>query len=203
MIEISYISPLKIPKGYSLSYQRQRRYDNGFPQSLTIAQAVQYLEDELQAVGATRISVYSNYDRLNSGRNRVKRDDDSAVCCEIHLDSRIYYIVCDRWYLVEHNLYALHLAIRAMLNIVKWGVASLATLLAGFDAADTSHTDTQKMDGNIILPDWMILLELRPNANLDDANHSYRNLAKQSASDEARLLELNQAIEAARKYFGG
>lgn len=202
MIEISYISPLKVPKNHTLSYQRQRRYDNGFPQGLTIDQAVQYLEEELRALDATRIAVYTNYDRLNSERNRAKRDDDSAVCCEIHLGTRKYYLICDRWYLLEHNLYALHLSIRAWRNIVKWGVADMEMLLAGFDAAGTSRFEAGSDNGSVILPEWMITLGINMSASLDDANHAYRQLAKQSANDESRLLHLNQAIESARKYYG-
>ncbi len=200
--EIHYICPLKIPQGHNLMYQRQRRFDSGFPQNLTLDQAVAYLEDELLSLPAEKINVFTNYDRINSERNRVKREDDSAVTVEIKMGSRTYYLICDRWAQIDHNLYALHLSIRAIKNIVKWGVGDYETLLAGFDAAGKHAGFDRADDRSAILPEWMKTLGLGLNATLDDANAIYRRRAKESADNEHKLLELNQAIEAARKHFG-
>lgn len=203
--DIHYLCPLKIPHGYQLSFQRQRRYDNGFPQTLSLDDAVVYLEDELKGLTGAHVSVFSNYDRLNSPRTRAKREDDSAVCVEIRLGTRSYYLICDRWYLVEHNIYALHLAVRAMRNMVKWGVGSIEQVLAGFDAAfDSAAGKTAAHVSAEALPEWMHVLGLGANATLDDANTVYRRRAKEAANanDEDRLMQLNAAIEAARTFFG-
>ena len=206
--EIAYICPLKIPKGHALMPQRQRRYDNGFPQTLTLDSAVQYLEDELKDIPGAFVTVYSNYDRLNSPRTRAKREDDTAICCEIKYGSRIYYLLCDRWYMTEHNLYALHLSVRAIRNIVKWGVASFEQALAGFDAAyeagaaPVAASNAKQYLAPESLPEWMKLLGMKPHDTIDDANGSYRRRAKEAANDEEMLVKLNSAIEAARKHFG-
>lgn len=200
--EIHYICPLKIPQGHHLIFQRQRRFDHGFPQTVTLDQAVQFLEEELLTLPAEKINVFTNYDRLNSSRSRAKREDDSAVTIEIRMGARTYYLVCDRWAMIDHNLYALHLTVRALKNIVKWGVGDYETLLAGFDAAGKHAGFDRDDDRSAILPEWMKTLGLGLNATLDDANAVYRRRAKEVAADEQKLLELNQAIEAARKHFG-
>ena len=201
--EIQYICPLKIPQGYDLIYQRQRRYDSGFPPALTLDEAVRYLEDELMTFPADKITIFSNYDRLNNKRNRAKREDDSAVTIEFKIGTRTYYMVCDKWSLIDHNLYALHLTTRALKNIVKWGVSDIQTLMNGFDAAGKNAGLDQAEDGTAVLPEWMKMLGLGMSATLEDANSGYRRRAKEYAKDEDKLLELNQAIDAARKYYGG
>lgn len=201
-LDIKYLSPLKVPHGHTLSFQRQRRFDSGFPQGLSLDDAVQYLEDELKGLTGAHVTIFSNYDRLNSNRTRSKREDDSAVCCEIKLGTRTYYVICDHWSLIEHNLYALHLSVRAMRNLVKWGVASLEQVLAGFDAAFQPGGGPVAAAHHDILPEWMEVLGLGTGATLEDANTVYRRRAKEAANEEERLMELNAAIEAARKYFG-
>lgn len=201
--EIAYSCPLKIPKGHALMFMRQRRYDNGFPQSLTLDSALQYLEDELNALPDVHVSVYSNYDRINSPRTRAKREDDSAVCIEIKKGTRSYYLLSDHWYLIEHNLYALHLTIRAIRNMVKWGTATYEQALAGFDAAFVPGEAGKKaVPNDDALPEWMDVLGLGAHATLEDANAVYRSRAKEVANNEEALTRLNAAIDAARRYFG-
>ena len=204
MLDINYICPLKLPRHHVSIPPNQRRGDHGFPNDLSIDQAIAYLEEEIRALGVSRATIYSNYDRLNSSRSRSKRDDDAAICCELRLDTHAHFLVCDRWMGAQYNLYALHLAIRAMRNIVKWGVASKEQILAGFDAtADPNAAHGGQANDHTILPDWMQVLGLGTSATLEDANATYRRRAKQVANEHDKLLELNQAIEAARHYFGG
>ncbi len=212
MVELNYLCPLKIPRGYPLIAQRARRYDNGFSQSMTLDQAVGYLADELKELEADKVTVYCNYERLTVERLRKKVDDDSAVCIEIGIKNKQYHLVCDRWYLIGHNLYALHLAVRAFRNMVKWGIGDFSTLLYGFEsrtptaaqaAIQAAQVSSDVLDAGIIEADWMRELGLGSTSTLDDANAMYRHRAKQAMADESRVLQLNQAIEAARKYFAG
>ncbi|GEM_PF-1030493 len=206
MVEVSYVCPLKIPKGHKLSYQKSRRYDNGFSQSLTLDQAVNYLEEELQSTESGKITVYSNFERLNVPRLRRKVEDDAAICVEMHIGAKTYYLLCDSWYLPEHNLYALHLGIRALRNVVKWGLGDIHTVMSGFSSTATiveadTDTATASSSGSVMVSDWMTELGLGPASTLEDANAMYRHRAKQAVNDESRLVQLNQAIEAARKHF--
>jgi hypothetical protein len=202
MLDISYICPLKLPRTHILIPSRQRRSDHGFPADISIDKAIEFLEDEIKALEPTRAVIYSNYDRLNSERNRVKREEDSAVCCELRIDNRTYYLICDRWTNIEHNLYALHLTLRNIRNMTKWGVGTIKNFLAGFDAAGSQHQELRTSDDGVITPEWMNILGLGISATIEDANMIYRHRAKEAATDPDRLLSLNQAIESARKYFG-
>lgn len=210
MVEVSYVCPLKIPKGYTLSYQKTRRYDNGFSQSLTLDQAVGYLEEEIRGTSAGKVTVYSNYERLNIPRLRVKAEDDSAICVELGIGKKSYYLVCDAWYLTEHNVYALHLGIRAIRNMEKWGLGDIHTIMAGFSSgyANTAQdiaaaSSTLIVSDGVAMPDWMEYMGLGPTATLEDANAMYRHRAKLAVNDDSQMVQLNQAIEAARKYYAG
>jgi len=194
-IEISYITPIKIPTGYRLSFQRSRRYDNGFPQGLTVDQSIKYLEEEIWAFGAQSATIYSFYERLNVPRLRRANEEDSAISVKVGLNTRNYHFICDRWYLLEHNLYALHLSLRALKNIEKWGVGDLTTILKPFDVS----YETVVKEGDSRINEWMHTLGLGPTATIEDANAIYRNRAKLAADNQDELLKLNQAIEDARK----
>lgn len=204
-VDISYIAPVKIPSNHTSIIQRARRYDNGFPQNMTIGQAVTYLEDEIQAINPERAVIYSNYERLNIERLRQKGPkEDSTVCVELGLRGKGYTIVCDTWYLAEHNLYALHLTLRAIRNMEKWGVAKMDDAMLCFN--NTVRANAKPTDGGANEPDmarreWMSILGIGESATLDDANALYRQRAKTMAEDEDELLRLNKAIEAARDYF--
>ncbi len=202
MVEIIYDTPLKVPEGYETKPPSQRRFDHGFPPTLTLDEAINYMHDELMALeGMDKITVYTNYDHLNKERLRKKLSDDPGICIELRTGGRSYHILCDSWYMIEHNAYAIHLSLRAMKNIVKWGVADMATLLHGFGASSHVVDTRQAMSGD--LPEWMHFFGLGPSATLDQVNSIYRQRAKEVAEDEHKLLELNQMVEQARKYFNG
>ena len=206
MAQLVYEHPLKVPSGYELSLQNARGYDNGFPPTITIAEAVRYLEEEIMQLGPERAILYSNYDKLNNDRLRKKLSNDSAVCLEMHLNHERFHMVCDRWHPVEHNVYALHLALRNLRSIEKWGLGDINRIMLGFSADVGSHEAERDYRAHTAeqsegLPGWMQVLGLGPTATLDDANAIYRRRAKDHAEDGEAMLELNQAIEEARKHL--
>lgn len=201
MVEITYISPLKLPNDYVRTPPSKRRSDNGFPQ-LHIDDAITYLHDELAGMKADRIQVYSESERLDNKRLRVLNEKDSAICLEIGIGSKRYFLVCDKWHAIEHNLYALHLTLRAIKNIEKWGVAPMEALLEGFNSIKTSKEEVKTtIKDNIAKSEWMETLGLDASASLEDANSIYRRRAKEVAEDGEALMKLNRAIEAARIHF--
>ncbi|MCI5049754.1 MAG: hypothetical protein MRY32_05420 [Rickettsiales bacterium] len=198
-IEISYIAPLVVPQGFRLSFQKSRRYDNGFPQGLTVEQALDYLEQEINEIGANSATIFSNFERLNVPRLRKQMDEDQAVALKIGLENKSFHIVSDTWYLIEANIYAMHLAIRSFKNLEKWGIMRAVRLMKPFDAS-AQEIIKEASDGKV--SEWMIELGLGPTASLEDANIIYRRKAKELADDQEGLLKLNQAIEEARKVLG-
>lgn len=203
MVDISYEIPLKAPEGTALTPKSMRRYDSGFPPTLSLDEALQYLEEECRQIPSVEsVKMHSNYDRINVPKLRKMIDEDPAVCLELKLQGKAYFIVCHQWGMIEHNIYALHLALRAMLNIVKWGVADLETALYGF-ASERSRVFTEEAEDESLMSKdkWMTILRLDASATLEEANKSYRHHVKVAAENEEALLRLNQAIEAARKYY--
>lgn len=204
MFEITYRYPLKVPEGTTLTSRSQRRYDSGFPPALSMDDALRYLEDECrQLPGArTNVTLYTGYERIQTPKLRQKIDDEPGACLEIEMDRKRYYLICHIWGMTEHNIYALHLTLRALNNIVKWGVADYATVLAGFSAVkETIHSETIVGDEDLLgRGKWMGVLRLSEDATLEDANTAYRHYAK-LAEDENELRKLNEAIREARAYF--
>ena len=199
-VEVSYHFPLRYPTGYNEVPMHARRYDNGFPQNLTIDQAIGYLEMEINIINPVKATIYSGYDRLNVERLRRKGDrDNSGIVCELGFGTTRYFVVCDTWRLIEHNLYAIHLALRAVKNIEKWGVAKVTQTLSAFNNSAV-HVMAAN---NGQMAEWMHVLGLGPTATLDDANAVYRARAKMIANDEDALLEINRAIEQARAALSG
>lgn len=204
MFELHYSHPLKVPDDVQLALKSQQRYDSGFPPTLTIDEALGYLVEECQQIPNTgRCTLHSNYDRINSPKLRKKLQDGSAVCLELSVSGQRYYLTSHIWGMIEHNIYALHLTVRAINNIVKWGVADHSQALSGFDAFRSSVATEDGLSAEDLLNkgQWMAILRLSHNATLDEANAAYRKFAKEAAENEEALLRLNQAIEAARAYF--
>ncbi len=204
MREIKHSHPVKIPSGESMSTKAQKRYDSGFSPSLTIDEALRYFEEECQALPeAASITLHSNYDRITVPRLRQMVADNSAVCCEIRLNAKSYYLFSHQWGLTEQNIYAIHLTLRAVHNIVKWRLSDYGSLLGAFGQTTAETIDRFVEDESELVSrgQWMTILRLSESDTLEEANAAYRFYAKKAAESEEGLLRLNQAIEAARKYF--
>jgi hypothetical protein len=205
MPEIHYQHPLQVPNDTIITPKSQKRYDSGFSPTLTIGEALGYFEEECNRFpGQITVTLYSNYEHIQTDRLRQKMADDCSVCCELKYNHKSYYFVCHKWGLTEQNIYALHLTLRAIYNIVKWGVSDYESVLKGFSTVATkqiSHQGALNEKELVNRGQWLAILRLQENATLDDANEAYRFYAKQAASSEEGLLRLNQAISAAREYF--
>jgi hypothetical protein len=200
MTDIRYETPLRLPAGWIKTAPSQRSYDNQFSRTMTISEALGYLQEELrQLVPQDIVTIYSGYNDLQSERGRKPVSKDTGVSILIrHTDGQAM-LACDKWALTEHNLYALSLAVRSLRSFEPWGIASTRSLLELFSLQKGTSipvtTDAASM------PHWMLYLGLGPSATLEDANAIYRRRAKEVASDEHALIELNQAIEQARRHL--
>lgn len=206
MPEVKFVAPLKVPPNVAVTPNSQKRYDSGFSPSLTIDEALSYLNEECELLPRNaQITIYTNYDHLAIASARRKLLDDCSVCCEVRLDSTTAYIVSHQWGLTEQNLYAVHLTLRAIHNIARWGVSDVKTLLAAFapnaSAAEAVNYVPPNEEELVNRGQWLAILRLNEQAGLAEANEAYRFFAKKSAQSEEGLLRLNQAIAAAREYF--
>lgn len=199
MTAIRYISPLQLPPNWVKTPPGRRSYDNNFSRALTIKEALDFLEEEANLLAPdSSATVFSSYENLRHERGRKALNSDTSVCIKFGYDRAPVMIACDKWSLLEHNIYALSLALRAIRNLHTWGVCSPAQALSIFSSAGQNAPSSESSPA---LPDWMTNLGLGPTATLEDANAIYRRRAKEVSSDEHALMELNLAMDAARKHL--
>lgn len=206
MINITYSFPLRVPDHIVPTPKAKRRFDSGFSASMTLDEALQYFEEEAKAFpDDTKIELFSNYQHIGQPKLRKKLDEHVGVCCAISYNRKQYFIYCDCWGLTEHNLYAIHLTLRAILQMVRWGTVTLESILQPFSAIqyvphsqDNNTTPSDDSTGTF-QSKWMKVLGLDRRDTVETANANYRRLAKEVQNDADKLLELNNAIEIARK----
>jgi hypothetical protein len=210
MSEIAYKNEVRLPAGTSLTPKRYLAVNTDFPRDLTIEQALDYLELECAALKNGRLTLGSYYDRLNQRKSRIQMMDHPAVSLELKYNNHDIVFASQQWAKVEQNIYALYLTLRNIFHLSKWGVVSTEqVLLALAEGADTAKASAEQASADPssaadhgVRADWMVVLGLEFGDTLEHANHQYRQKAKEAANDEERLLELNQAIDKARKYYG-
>lgn len=202
-VTVHYVAPLQYPSEYTLVPPHSRRHDHGFPADISIDKALVYLEEELQQLKVDTIRVYSSYEHIKNERTRKRITNDSAVCCELVVDRKSYFMLSDKWFGVEHNLYALHLTIRHMRMVEKWGVSNFVHLLGSFSKGTKNVAPVSAGAPGNFAAEWMQILGLGPTATLEDANATYRSRAKIAAQRGEDITDLNHAIEEARKNLSG
>ncbi len=200
MAEIGYDHPLKLPPNWTVTPLTSREFCRQFPANIELDDAIRFLEDEITALGMTAPVIYTNSIALNNPRLRKIDTRLSGVTIQFGTGKNTAWLACDKWQSLEQNLYALHLTIRALRNIESWGIAPAYFIIQAIStentatgySSSTGHSTSQ-------IPDWMAFLGLGHTAELEDANAVYRRRAKTIAGDEDALIQLNQAMDEARK----
>lgn len=194
-----YKFPLNWPLYIPVMPLMQQRLDSGFSTSMTLTDAIAFLDDELVAAGIKHAVLYSDYEQLNVERLRKKVGNRMGACLHIKYRDRVHIITCDRWQKLEHNIYALHLAFRQWANMEKWGIANMSMLLAGFASDGTANIAFIKEVGETA--ECLQAFGLGDTATIDDATAIYHRRAKAIANDDAELVKLNQIMDEIRKHF--
>lgn len=202
MIAIGYRSPLHWPNTKDATKPSLRGHNNGFPPGMKLREAITYLEEEVSALAPQAATLYTNMEHLANDRLRKKLSNEPGATLELKIGGKNYFIACDKWALLEHNLYALHLSIRSIRNMEKWGVASVEQAIYGFAALKLRQEVEEAHDSGLEIEEWMAELGLGPTATLEDAQAVYRRRAKSLANDEDALIQLNNAMDEARKHLG-
>jgi hypothetical protein len=213
MSDIRYEFPLKMPPSWHMTPLAAREHPFNFPSPLPLDEAIRMLEDEIHAIGIRDVAVLSNVQNLNNPRLRKTNGYNTGVSIQFGRNDSTAWLACDKWQLLEHNIYALHLALRAIKNIELWGIVPAVSLIASLygntstanSTSTASTTSTAQRTANAphdtTIPEWMVKLGLGLSADIEDAHAVYRRRAKSIANDEHALLELNDAMEQARHYF--
>lgn len=199
MTQLRFEAPLQWPTWLTPTPRASQRNDHGFPDT-TLEGAIGFLDEELLGMRSGGV-LFLDIEQPTVERLRKKSGSRTGACLHFKHLGKSYVIACDRWQAPEHNIYALHLAIRHLRGIERWGVAPMPMLLSGFETGAAAHAVMASPAGDH-LP-WMEALGLGPTATLDDAVAIYHRRAKQVSHDSHALAKLNMIIEEARAYFAG
>lgn len=201
MARLEFSAPLNWPSWVPVTPLVYRKNDRNFAPPMKLEESIRFIEDEINEIGCNGTLSLDIAHPLNERLYKKIGSRVGAVLQLDYMDSR-YLIACDAWQQMEHNIYAIHLALRQWRNMERWGIAPLAVLLHGFTdqkmpAAPAKHSKS----ANAKTEDWMYAMGLGPTATLDDLEAVYHRRAKKCAHDTDALVKLNITMEAARAYF--
>jgi hypothetical protein len=177
-----------------------------FASNINVSQAIRYLSDELNDLKVSNATLYSNFDNIDNDIKRQKRGHSEGASVKFSLSGSEIFIGCDKWAAINQNIYALSATLRNVNLIVESGTSNIIKLLNCFNQSEKRvnnavHSNNKQNNNNSEAGEWLKLLGLGETATLSDANAVYRSRAKLLQHDEDLFLELNQAIEQARKYL--
>lgn len=125
--------PLHWPPGWPRTARPERaRFGNH-----SRAQAVSELINEVRQLGGRNIVISTNLELRLDGlpRSSQKAPDDQGVAVYFELNGVHQCFPCDRWTLIEHNLWAIAKSIGALRGLERWGAKTMvAAAFRGFQA---------------------------------------------------------------------
>lgn len=165
--------------------------------SLSIADAVRRLQDELDRLGARLPVLSSNVETRLDGLPRSDRPDpaDPGVAVYFELRGKPHCLPCDTFNRVADNIAAIAAHIEKTRAIERYGVASVADMFTGFQALPAPGT----------IP-WWSVLQVRQTATKTEIEAAFRKLATERHPDrggsDAMMADLNTARDAALRERG-
>lgn len=153
---------------------------------LTIADSRDRVLKELSMMGAKATIISSNLRLRQDGMpmSAQREPEDPGVAVYFQLNKQPHSLSCDRWDRAADNLAAIAKHVEAMRGQVRWGVADIATMFAGFKAlpgsiitpAVMSVDDAAKFIANVVSPG-----ESRAVSDITQNPDTYRSLYRAAA----------------------
>lgn len=162
---------------------------------LTIGQAMERLQGELDRLGARNFVLSANLVRNLNGspKNNQSQPADPGVALYFQLNGKPHCLPCDRYSRIEQNIAALAAHIEATRAIERYGVADTAQMFAGFVALPQPGSRRP----------WWEILGVSQHASIDQISAAYREKAKSAHVDaggsNAAMTTLNVARDEAIK----
>lgn len=164
-------------------------------QSLTIAKAVDFVENELRMLGASDLIVSTNLRVKLSGTpySNQAQPQDPGVAVYFNLKKRATVLACDKWIKVEENLWAIGKHVEALRGQLRWGVGNIEQAFRGYAALPERGSGKP----------WWETLGITINASRDQIESAYRSKAKLLHPDVSNgethevMIELNRAYKEA------
>lgn len=186
--------PLSWPVGWKRTHPHYRRrapfrsHGGGFTNRLSVAQASDRLERELNLLKATDPLLSTNVRLGLRGAPLSSQgepsDTGAAVYCKI--DGKPICFASDKWDRVADNIAAIAQHIDALRRIDRYGVGRMERAFAGYAALPPSTEE------------WYVVLGLTPYATLDQVEEAFKKLAKDAHPDAGGSHEAMSRLTAAR-----
>lgn len=164
--------------------------------SLTVADALARLQDELDRIGARYPVVSSNLETRLDGlpRSGQREPDDPGVALYFDLKGEPHCLPCDTYTRVADNIAAIAKHIEATRAIERYGVASIREMFAGFAALPAPGQAESAL--------WWKVLRVEQTATEAEIQAAYRKRAAEVHPDRpggsaAAMAEVNAARDEA------
>lgn len=177
----------------SASFGKVRSTGRGYSQkaSLSVWEAVQRLQSQLDLLGAQDVILSTNVELRLDGMPRSDRREpaDPGAALYFKFSGRDTVLACDQWDRTADNIVAIAKHIEALRGQDRWGVGTIEQAFAGYQALPAPEQ-------------WFQVLEVGEQASHDDIDRAYRRLARTAHPDaggsDAAMARLNAARDAGR-----
>ncbi|WP_107668924.1 J domain-containing protein [Cyanothece sp. BG0011] len=135
---------------------------------------------ELSRFKATNVIISSNVPLRQDGLPYASFSEpsDPGVVVSFRAFKKDYIFSCDCWTKVKDNLRAIGKHIEALRGIERWGVSSIEEIFEPFllpTSSPTYHSNSE--------PFWWEILEVSPDATIEEIKTAYRNLSRKYHPD--------------------
>ena len=203
--------PLAWPNGWARTAYRDREqakfsshstvYGEGgkttTARRVTIADAFDRLERQIDALGATHAIVSSNLELRINGAPRSNQIDpsDCGIAVYFQLKGKPRCLACDKWNRAADNIAAIAQHIDALRRIDRYGVGTMEQAFAGYAALPAQAAS------------WFVVLEFtNPPKTWAEVEARHTLLAKRHHPDAGgsteTMAKINAARDTARLEFG-
>ena len=187
--------PLCWPVGWQRTKPGLRKKSN-FSEDHTIAVVRDCALNELRLLGAKTPIISTNMPLRKDGQLKSVRlsVDDPGVAVYFALCGKPCVLACDKWTLVQDNLWAIVKHVGAQRGQQRWGVGTLEQAFSGFVALPPAVKST-----------WWEVLGVAADADLETIKAAYLRKAKEThpdvgGSDES-FIQVQAAWEEANKNW--
>ena len=145
---------------------------------VSFAKARDDLLVELKRLNAVNIVISSNVETRQDGLPYARRKDpdDPGVAVYFRSFKKEYALGCDKWDKVKDNIRAISCHISALRGIERWGVSSVEEAFEPFLLPTASPTYQQNRQ-NDSFSTWWTVLNVSPNASVDEIKQAYKKLS--------------------------
>jgi DnaJ domain len=159
-----------------------------------MADCCEFLQGELNRLGATRVVLSTNTPRKINGEPYAnqKQPADTGAAVYFEFKRKPVSLACDKWDRVEDNVQAIAKHIEALRGQERWGVGTMEQAFRGYQALPAVGESEASI--------WWQVLGVPVNATEEQVRQAYRILVKKfhpdtGGTDPERFHRVQRAME--------